>query len=172
MTMISLSLFFFFFARTMMAAEAPPLLAPTPLHPAAVEYPAGGDGRSASVLLELVVAADGRVSEVIVVDGTEPFTAAASEAAASWTYAPARRGDRVVQARIRVRIDFAPQVANPRDYEPIPPTQASLPGLGTGPGLRPQRAPAVDEVPSVRPRFVNFPERSAMRFEPSKCSQA
>lgn len=59
-------------------------------------------------MLELLIDRDGRVKESRVVEGTEPFSAAALAAAPSWRFAPALRAGQVVEARVRVRVEFVP----------------------------------------------------------------
>lgn len=70
-----------------------------------VVYPLGAQG-DAAVILELLVDADGRVREVRVIEGQEPFASAALDAAVGWTFLPARRGDRPVAARVRMEVDL------------------------------------------------------------------
>lgn len=70
-----------------------------------VPYPAGATG-DAVINLELVVESDGSVSSAFVLDGVEPFADAAHLAALTWKFAPARRGDTPVAARIRARVEF------------------------------------------------------------------
>jgi TonB family protein len=104
-------------------AQTPPIEPPRRTDAGDVPYPSSGSGRSA-VLLELVVDRDGNVADVRVVDGTDPFAAMARDAAKSWHFAPAMRGGEPVQARIRVRVDFAPP---PRTTPPIAPTVSPPP---------------------------------------------
>ncbi len=105
-------LFFAFLVTAIRSARGEPQtpLSPTVSPPAlrgdtGVPYPAGGAG-DASVLLEIVVAPDGTVSEANVVDGIEPFAQQAQDAVLSWQFTPARRGAQAVAARIRARVDF------------------------------------------------------------------
>lgn len=98
---------------TLSARAEPPLIPPRPRQTPAAKYPDGGDGRDASVLLELVVETDGSVSSVKVVDGREPFSSPAAAAARAFTYTPARRGDLAVRATIRVLVDFHPTPSEP-----------------------------------------------------------
>jgi TonB family protein len=88
-----------------------------------VPYPPSASGR-ADVLLELVVDRDGNVADLRVVDGADPFAAAAQDAAKSWRFAPATRAGEPVEARIRVRVRFAPP---PPPTPPIAPTVAPEP---------------------------------------------
>ncbi|MFN8544248.1 MAG: TonB family protein [Candidatus Binatia bacterium] len=56
------------------------------------EYPKAARrvGRTGTVMLKIVITADGRVSDVQVQAGEEPFTTAAVEAVRTWRYQPAR----------------------------------------------------------------------------------
>ena len=101
-----------------------------------VPYPADGHG-DASVVLELVVAPDGTVSEVTVVDGVEPFAQQARNALRKWLFSPALRGSQAVAARIGARVDFH-QEAAPRPAPPVAP----LAGPATSP--LPPPLPQVD----------------------------
>jgi TonB family protein len=90
------------------AGQAQPSAAvepPRPLTEALVEYPAGASG-AAEVVLELVIAASGELRDAAVVSGTEPFASAALAAARGWRFAPARRGEQPVAARIRFQVLF------------------------------------------------------------------
>ncbi|HEU5074528.1 MAG TPA: TonB-dependent receptor [Polyangiaceae bacterium] len=78
--------------------------APEPIE-SGVDYPKGATG-DAEVVLELVVEADGSVSASRSVSGTEPFAEAARTASLGWRFAPARRGDQAVRARIRFAVHF------------------------------------------------------------------
>src|SRR4051812_45987475 len=57
-------------------AQKPELVAPTQVAAEPVPYPEGAHG-SAEVVLELVIAQDGSVSDVSVREGNEPFASAA-----------------------------------------------------------------------------------------------
>jgi TonB family protein len=92
-----------------------------------VPYPASASG-SAAVMLELVVDRDGKPAEIRVVQGSEPFAEAARDAARSWQFVPAMRGRIPVEARIRVRVDFA------------------------GPPLAPSALPHMPAVPQAAPK--------------------
>jgi hypothetical protein len=81
------------------------LTPPVPAGNADVPYPANAGG-DATVLMELVVEKDGTVSRVSVLEGAEPFAAHARGFALAWRFAPARRGDTPIAARIRVRVAF------------------------------------------------------------------
>jgi TonB family protein len=104
--------------------------APTPMDAGHVAYPQG-EHLDATVVLEVVVDKEGRVSDVLVVDGEPPFSSAALEAARAWTFTPARRAGTPVSARIRMRIDFhAPAPAPPslrRGPPSTPPASSAAP---------------------------------------------
>ena len=116
--------------------RAPPLVAPIRTGAAPIEYPKNGSGEDASVLLQLVIDTDGRIIEVQVLEGAEPFASAARDATRTWTFEPARRGDRAIRARIRVRVDFhapkpepeaPPDAATPKPASPKPASAAAAP---------------------------------------------
>jgi TonB family protein len=112
----------------------PPRAAWTPRVP----YPDGAHG-SATVVLDLVLGRTGEVEDVLVVGGDEPFVTAAVNAARSWRFEPAHRGDLAVSARVRVRVDFT---------EPPPPELTTAPGPPLAPSpssAEPATAP-VEEV--------------------------
>lgn len=126
-------------------AQAPPA-APAPPPPALVPpkatslpqvpYPSGASG-DAVVVVELLVDAFGGVATAKIVDGPEPFAAAALAAAPEWTFTPARRGDTPVAARIRVRVEFSapkPVVAQPDAGVPDVDAGAGAADAGTAEG--------------------------------------
>ncbi|MCU0686394.1 MAG: TonB family protein [Polyangiaceae bacterium] len=117
-------------------APAPPaVLPPTLLGSSDVAYPAGATGE-ARVLLELLVSSEGAVAEARVIEGPEPFAAAALAAARGWRFSPATREGAPVRARIRFSLAFRPPA-------PDAPDEASAtPGTGqAGPPRAPPNAP-------------------------------
>ncbi len=116
---------------------------------APVPYPASAAG-SASVLLELRVDREGKVSESRVVEGEEPFAGAALNAAASWRFEPARRAGVPVDARIRVRIHFEPPGNAPSSGKIAPahgaPTLAPSPPAAAPPAPNPSAERDVEQV--------------------------
>ena len=116
------------FAQPQTPVEPPRRLDTTP-----IPYPPSASG-AAEVVLELVVDREGNVGSVHVIEGGDPFAAPASDAARSWHFAPATRDGQPVEARIRVRIDFAPPAPVPT--APPPPPPASPP-----PPTSPPRSP-------------------------------
>jgi TonB family protein len=104
---------------------------------AIVEYPEGASGAS-DVVLELVIGATGEVLEARVVDGEEPFTAAALARARAWRFEPAQIAGKPRAARIRFLISFVP----PLEPEPSAPAVAPAPPPPGAPGAaRPPPAP-------------------------------
>ncbi len=83
----------------------PPRLAPGNAVP---DYPpdARAARRTGVVVLRVIVTAEGRVSEVKVVDGSEPFVASAVRAVSGWRYEPARHRGRPISVYRTVRIPF------------------------------------------------------------------
>lgn len=61
-------------------------------------------------------------------DGVEPFVAEAIRAARGYSFEPARRGDRVVSARIRVVVEFTPEKEIPKPVEDGTPAPLPAPG--------------------------------------------
>ena len=101
------------------APAPPPLVAPKPIAQEQPNYPAGATGE-AKVILELLIGEDGTVKDVVVKDGAEPFNTEAIKAARAYRFEPARRGDRVVSARIRVIVEFTPEKEIPAPPPPEP----------------------------------------------------
>lgn len=85
-------------------AEAPRLL-PGGAMP---QYPAEARAarKSGTVILKLIIFADGTVGDVRVVEGEEPFASAAVAAVKSWRYEPARLNGRPIAVYREVRIPF------------------------------------------------------------------
>jgi TonB family protein len=118
--------------------EAPAIVPPALLGSPDVPYPAGAAGE-ATVLLELDVSAAGTVLEARVVEGSEPFAAAALAAARDLRFSPATRNGTPLRARIRFALTFRPPPAD----EPAAPG-AQGPGVGAA-------APSPSEPPRPPP---------------------
>ena len=107
----------------------PKLTPPRAVDAGTVPYPPEGTG-AAVVILELLVDAEGAVTEARVIEGADPFASAARAEARGWRFAPARRGEVSVAARVRMRVAFeAPAVpegatAKADAGEPPPATRA------------------------------------------------
>ena len=99
-----------------------------------VPYPIGAHG-SAQVVLELTIAQDGSVTDVVLRDGAEPFASAARLAVAHWQFTAATRDGIPVRARISAKVSFSePVVAR----EPAESGAPSAP-----PSAAPTSAPSV-----------------------------
>jgi TonB family protein len=127
------------------AAQSAAVELPRAISDTGVDYPAEGRGE-ATVVLELVIDEGGLVTSVEVVEGSDPFARAAAQAAAAWTFVPARRNGRVVPARTRFEVRFVP----PREAVQTPsapaakPSSTAPPAAKAAPGAGPQ--PAVVEI--------------------------
>ena len=96
-----------------------------------VPYPAGAHG-DATVVLELDIDKEGRVSNAVVTEGTAPFAEQARRTVLRWAFMPARRGITPVATRIRARVQFhqeqAPNTSSPTGAHPTAQgTSAALP---------------------------------------------
>jgi len=80
----------------MLASNAPPVYPPE----------ARATGRTGTVVLKVVVYADGTVGDIHVVEGEEPFVRAAVQAVKSWRYEPARLKGQPVAVYREIRIPF------------------------------------------------------------------
>jgi len=86
----------------------PPSLASTP----DVAYPEGARGE-ALVVLMLSVGREGAVEAARALEGEEPFASAATAAALTWKFEPARRKGQPVAARIRFEVRFRERIVEP-----------------------------------------------------------
>lgn len=121
------------------APENEEIVRPRVVSDTEVIYPEGAGG-DMEVVLELVVGTSGAVEEVRAVRGVEPFASTAVEAAKTWRFEPARRGDRAIRARILMQVLFE-EPREPEQVEPEPATQPepSVPGQPASPS---ETAPA------------------------------
>jgi TonB family protein len=91
------------------AAASPELTPPQVTKFVSADRPADAGDDAAVVELDLTIAADGTLTNAVVVSSAgEAFDAAALEAVRKFVFAPARRGDKPVPARIRYRYVFDP----------------------------------------------------------------
>jgi len=116
-------------ALAQLAAPITPPVAPSATN---VAYPPAASGDSV-VLLELVVAPDGTVSDAKVLEGVEPFSEQARRAVLTWQFVPAMRGTTPIAARIRARVEFhqelppaAAATAPPRPQPAAPEARAEV----------------------------------------------
>jgi TonB family protein len=113
------------------AAADPSIEMPRALGPLTAEYPSGEKGEH-DVTLELRIGADGAVQEARAIEGDPPFTDAATTAAQTFRFEPAKRNGKPVAARIRVQVHFTPpvEVVEEPAEEPAPakPTPGAKPG--------------------------------------------
>lgn len=141
------------FAVTPRAAQAQPQPAPpAPAQPALVPprlqsdpeipYPTGARGEGTVVLL-LLIDADGTVREAAVLEGEEPFATRATEAARRWRFAPATRDGAPVRAKIRFQVIFR---APPEVAPPAPPA-SETPPAGSGSAAPPPPPPPSPSKP-------------------------
>ena len=77
-----------------------------------VPYPEGARGE-ALVVLMVTVGRDGAVEAARGIEGEEPFASAATAAALTWKFEPARRQGQPVAARIRFEVRFREPIAEP-----------------------------------------------------------
>jgi TonB family protein len=108
------------------AAQPADVTPPRAIDLPAAAYPASGHG-NADVVLELLVTRSGGVRESRVVEGEPPFADAALDAARSFRFSPAKRGDRTVEAKVRVRVAFVEPPAPAPTAEPAAPRAAATP---------------------------------------------
>jgi TonB family protein len=134
------------FAPALARAQGPAIEPPRVVAEETPRYPEGETGE-ARVLVELVVEADGTVSSIRVIQGDEPFAAAAVEAARRTRFHPARSAGVAVRARIRVEMRFSPPAAEAPLTSPTGEGDAGepLPLEPPEPAARPKVAP-VEEV--------------------------
>lgn len=124
------------------AQAAVPVTPPVAMGGTDVPYPPNAQGE-AVVLMDLVVAKDGTVSSVELLEGLEPFAAQALTAVRGWRFSPARRGDEPVPARIRARVQFHP----PAHPDASAPAQGPAALAETAPSQAPLSTNVASETP-------------------------
>lgn len=142
-------------------AHPPPEL-PKLLDPPTAPWPDGkAEAHDVVVPLELVVDAEGRVTSAeLEASVSTELDAAALEAARSWTFVPARRGDTPLAARVRALVRFVGEPPPPPAIEvdvapPAPPPPTPAPSAPVPPsidvlvrGAPPQRERSDSELSS------------------------
>ena len=108
------------------AASAAEVVKPRLLDAVEASYPAGAHG-DAVVVLSVLIGEDGRVTELQVSMGEQPFADAARAAVAKWTFVPAMRDNVPVKSRVLLKVSFV---------EP-PPVPVPVPVPVSVPGARP-----------------------------------
>jgi TonB family protein len=88
-----------------------------------VPYPAGARG-DATVVLDVDIDRDGRVSGVVVNEGAEPFAEQARRAILEWRFTPALRGSTPVASRIRAQVQFHQEEGPSPSSPTVPPPGA------------------------------------------------
>jgi TonB family protein len=113
---------------TVASAQTPPsdVTRPRPEGPLEASYPSGASG-DATVVVDVAIGTDGSVTQAWVVQGAEPFAAAALSASRGWRFEPATRNGQRVASKLRVAVDFR----QPRPEPPVPPvpSPAAVPAL-------------------------------------------
>ncbi|MDF3070821.1 MAG: tonB family protein [Polyangiaceae bacterium] len=154
------------FAQSLSVEEAqppPPAPTPTPAPPKApkpppvivmpeptetpLEYPSGAQGE-ASVALELTLSAGGDVTKAVALEGDEPFTTRARDAAQRWKFKPATRDGQPIAAKIRFLVRFVPPREVVEEPEPAAPTPAAVPTEKNAP--KPLEIVVVGDRPPIR----------------------
>ena len=111
---------------------APSVTPPRAIDATDVPYPPNATGE-ATVILVLTIDAAGHVTSAEAQDGPDPFAPASRQAALTWHFVPAHRGDINVSSRIRIRIAFTPPVSPfapsrlPVASSPLPPPHSAPP---------------------------------------------
>lgn len=101
---------------------------PLALQPLDVDYPAEAEG-AATVLVELLIDEQGRVSETEIVQGEGVFAEVTTQAARQWQFSPATRDGNALAARIRVEVHFTEPAPEPEvPEEPAVPNEPPPPG--------------------------------------------
>lgn len=137
------------FAQPASSEIEPPKLVSEP----DVEYPAGAHGDK-TIIVVVLVDAEGSVGDVTPEDPEEPFASAAVAAVKTWKFEPATRGGRPVSARIKMEISFRAPVVTETPPEPEPPAP-SKPKPGA-----PKPTSDLDEVEEVKVRGEREPGRT------------
>jgi TonB family protein len=118
------------------SAVAAELVKPRLLDSVEAQYPAGAHG-DAQVELAVLIGEDGRVTELEVRSGEQPFADAARAAVAAWKFAPAMRDNVPVKSRVLLRVSFV---------APAPVAEAAPTA-----GPLPTAAPATSNAPVAAP---------------------
>jgi TonB family protein len=107
--------------------------------------------RRISVVLELLVDEQGNVDDARLLDGPDPFARAALDAAAQFSFEPARVRGRAVAAKIRFVVRFEPKQALAMPTAPEQPAQKKK---RVGTRQPPATAPIEVIVEAIRPAYT------------------
>jgi Gram-negative bacterial TonB protein C-terminal/TonB-dependent Receptor Plug Domain len=129
-------------------AEKAEVTPPTQVAAQPVPYPEGAHG-AAEVVLELTIAQDGSVADVLLRAGAEPFASAARIAVAHWQFTPALRDGIPVRARITAKVSFSDPLVVPA----VAPSPASSP-TPNGTTAAPVPASAAAPAPAPAPTEI------------------
>jgi hypothetical protein len=130
---------------TASAVAADAIVKPRLLDSVEASYPEGAHG-DAQVELAVLIGEDGRVSEIDLRSGEEPFVSAARAAVQGWTFAPAMRDNVPVKSRVRLMVTFKAPTAPRQPPPPPPPAEPAGPPSGAPPS-----APPAAELPVPPP---------------------
>lgn len=123
------------------APQAPKgITPPVPLTPIEASYPPGAQGHAA-VVLAIDIDAAGSVTNAAVLEGRDPFAAAAVAAAKTWQFAPATRDGVPKASKIKVEVRFEPPLNNEPPPAPPPPKPPPVTPSGQAPNTPPPAQP-------------------------------
>ncbi len=111
---------------TSAALATPTIVPPHPQDAPEATYPPDGKG-DARVVLQIVVDADGAVTDVAVKEGSSPFAEAAQAAVRTWKFSPATRDGAPISARISAVVTFHAPSQAPSTSAPTPSSPPSAP---------------------------------------------
>lgn len=140
------------------AAPAPLPVTPLPITPPKVitkidpVYPEG-EQADARVIVSITVNPDGKIREVRVLQGEEPFASRARDCVRRWTFSPGLRGTQPIATIVRAEVQFDAPRSAPASPAPIAP-------LAPNPSSNDSK-PKVDEV-VVRGAFEDVPKTQSM----------
>lgn len=124
-----------------------------------VSYPEGAKGDK-SIVVVVLVNAEGFVGDVTPEDTEEPFASAAIETVKKWKFTPATRAGKPIPARIKVEVKFkAPVITEPPPEVPQPPS-APRPPAPSKPAAKPVFNPADQQIEEVKVRGEREPGRT------------
>ena len=139
-----------FAAPAFAQAIEPPKLVSEP----EVDYPAGAKADK-TVIVVVLVNAEGFVGDVTPEDPEEPFASAAVATVKQWKFEPATRNGKPVPARIKIEVSFKAPVVTEAPPEPVAP-----PPVAPAAPARPKLTPATEVIEEVKVRGEREPGRT------------